>query len=86
MTMTTTKHEKRETVIATNGEIKNRWSLAVAYWRGKEILETFSVGNTKKEALKNWFFQYYGGQIPEGACLPREQDTIFVSWVKFVKA
>jgi hypothetical protein len=84
--MTTTKYEKSERVIATTDEIKNRWSLAVAYWRGKEILETFSVGNTKKEALRNWFFQYYGGKIPEGASLPCERDTIFVSWVKFVKA
>lgn len=84
--MTTTKYEKRETVIATTDEIKNRRSLAVSYWRGNEILETFSVGRTKKQALKNWFFQYYEGEIPEGACLPREQDTIFVSWVKFVKA
>jgi hypothetical protein len=77
--------EKRTTIIRTSEKIKNRWSLAVAYWRGKEIMETFSVGKTKKEALKNWFFQYYGGRIPEGACLPSDRDTIFVSWVKWVK-
>lgn len=84
--MTTTKYEKSERVIATTDEIKNRWSLAVSYWHGQEIRETFSVGKTKKEALKNWFFQYYGGKIPVGACLPSERETIFVSWVKFVKA
>jgi len=84
--MTTTKYEKSKKVIATTDKIKNRWSLAVAYWRGKEIQETFSVGKTKKEVLKNWFFQYYEGNLPEGACLPAERDTIFVSWVKFVKA
>jgi hypothetical protein len=77
--------EKRTTIIRTSENIKNRWSLAVSYWRGREIMETFSVGKTKKEALKNWFFQYYGGRIPEGACFPSDRDTIFVSWVKWVK-
>ena len=78
--------ETRYKVIRSNEKIKNRWSLAVSYWRGQEIAETFSVGKTKKEALKNWFFQYYEGKIPEGACLPSGRDLIFLSWVKFEKA
>jgi hypothetical protein len=81
-----TTEQTRTSVIATTSKIEHRWSLAVSYWRGKEILETFAAGNTKKEALKNWFFQYYEGKVPEGACLPSKRDTIFVSWVKFVKA
>lgn len=84
--MTTTKTETRTTTIATNEKISHRWSLAISYWVGQNIRETFSVGQTKAEALKNWFVQYYEGRVPENPLLPSKRDTIFVSWVKFVPA
>jgi hypothetical protein len=78
--------KKRTTIVATNEKIKHRWSLAVSYWRCGDILETFAVGKTKKEATKNWFLQYYRGMIPEGACFPSGRNLIFLSWVKFIPA
>jgi hypothetical protein len=66
----------------TAKKINHRWSFAVSYWVGQEIRETFSVGQTKAEALKNWFIQYYEGNVPEKPCLPSKKNTIFVSWIK----
>lgn len=84
--MTTTKTETRRTIIATDKKINRPWSLAISYWVGQEIRETFSVGKTKAEALQNWFVQYYQGRVPEKPLLPSKRDTILVSWVKFVPA
>jgi hypothetical protein len=74
----------RNAVVKTSDPIKNKWSLAVSYWKGEDILETFAVGNTKKETLNNWYVQYYGGYIPEGAKLPSGRNLIFLSWLEFV--
>ena len=59
---------------------KLRHTLSVSYWDGQEIKETFAVGKTKKETLTNWFFQRYGGEIPDGACLPSKRDLISLKW------
>ena len=82
--MTTTKTETRTTTIATNEKITNRWSLAISYWAGQEIRETFAVGETKRQALDRWFLQFYSGSVPSGACIP--ESAFFISWVKFVPA
>jgi len=58
----------------------NKWKLTVHYWQGQTIIETLAVGKTKKETLMNWFFQYYKGNIPRGACLP--SNTIQKEFVK----
>lgn len=84
--MTTTTPKISNTIVTTSEPIKHKWSLAVSYWKGQDILETFAVGNTRKQTLNNWYIQYYGGYIPEGACLPRGRNLIFLSWVEFVPA
>jgi len=82
--MTTTKAETRIATIATNEKITNRWSLAVSYWTGQDIRETFAVGSTKKQTLDRWFLQFYSGDVPSGACIP--SSAFFISWVKFIPA
>jgi hypothetical protein len=82
----TTTPKIRYTEVATPEPIKNKWSLAVSYWKGQDILETFAVGNTRGQTLNNWYVQYYGGHLPEGARLPSGRNLIFLSWVKFVPA
>jgi len=74
----------RNAVVPASEPIKNKWNLSVTYWKGQDIIETFAVGNTKKQTLNNWYIQYNGGYIPEGACLPHERDLIFLSWKEFV--
>lgn len=76
----------RNTTIETADPKQKKWSLAVSYWQGDEIAETFAVGNTRKETLKNFYTQYYGGDVPEGACLPGGRNLIFLSWVEFKQA
>ena len=57
---------------------KLKWRLRVFYWTGQQIGETFAVGETKAKTLTNWFLQYYSGDVPSGACIPR--DAISVEW------
>jgi hypothetical protein len=83
--MTTTPRSTMKT-ITTDEKMNRPWRLAVSYWVGQEIRETFSVGKTRGEALKNWYFQYYQGNVPENPRFPSNKDTIFISWVKFVPA
>jgi hypothetical protein len=73
----------RNTVVRKAAKNQKKWSLAVSYWRGQEIYETFAIGNTKAETIKNFFFQYYEGNVPEGARLPSGRNLIFLSWVEF---
>ena len=70
-------------VVENNSDNKNRWSLAIACWVGNEIREIFATGQTRGATLKNWFFQYYEGNVPEGARLPSGGNLIFLSWVEF---
>lgn len=60
---------------------KPKWRLRVFYWSGQEIRETFAIGITKKHTLINWFFQFYSGDIPSGACIPK--DAISVEWSRY---
>jgi hypothetical protein len=76
----------RNTTITTSEKIAHKWSLAVSYWAGQEITETFAVGQTRGATLKNWFFQYYQGDVPENPRFPSPKDIIFLSWVEFVPA
>ena len=57
---------------------QNKWRLRIFYWVGQEIRETFAVGKTKKQTLDRWFLQFYSGDVPSGACIPR--DAISVEW------
>lgn len=78
------KLETRQSVVKTKEPIRNKWSLAISYWAGQEIRETFAVGETKQMAMDRWFLQFYSGSVPSGACIP--ESAFFISWVKFVKA
>ncbi len=78
------KLETRQSVVKTKEPITNKWSLAISYWAGQEIRETFAVGETKQQAMDRWFLQFYSGSVPSGACIP--ESAFFISWVKFVKA
>ena len=77
-----TKTDTRTSVMKTTEPIKNKWSLAIAYFCGQEIRETFAVGATKKQTLDRWFLQFYSGSVPSGACIP--ESAFFISWIKFV--
>jgi hypothetical protein len=76
--------DTRHSVVTTSEPIKNKWSLAIAYFCGQEIRETFAVGATKQQTLDRWFLQFYSGSVPSGACIP--DSAFFISWVKFVPA
>ena len=82
----TTTPRTRHSVVTTSEPIKNKWSLAVSYWRGQDILETFAAGKTKKQTLNNWYAQYYQGNVPENPRFPSSRDMIFLSWVEFAPA
>jgi len=60
---------------------KLKWRLRIFYWAGQDIRETFAVGETKKQTLDRWFFQFYHGDIPSGACIPK--DAISVEWSRY---
>ena len=76
----------RNTIVETTNPNQKKWSLSISYWQGQDIMETFSVGNTRKETIGNFFAQYYGGNVPDGACLPSGRNLIFLSWVEFKQA
>ena len=84
--MTRTPRSSNRT-ITTSEKIAYKWSLIVSYWVGqKEITETLAVGQTREATLKNWFFQYYQGDVPENPRFPSPKDIIFLSWVEFFPA
>jgi hypothetical protein len=61
-----------------------RWRLRIHYWTKTgypTIIETFAAGSTKKETLKNWFFQYFHGQVPENPRIP--DDALDIEWTKY---